>query len=138
MQFELNDGGRAAAGFKGHTGDCGVRAVAIALQLPYKAVYNELGEHVAKKRTRKRERRKTNARNGVYRHQMLDYLAAKGWTWREFECGELPTFASFALAAPERCIVLTKRHYFALIHGVRHDTHQKARTGTVIGYYAPA
>jgi hypothetical protein len=33
--FQLNDGGRDAAGFKGGAGDCVVRSIAIAANLPY-------------------------------------------------------------------------------------------------------
>lgn len=42
MEFIYDDGGRAEAGYKGHTGDCVVRAVAIATQLPYQDVYDAL------------------------------------------------------------------------------------------------
>ena len=38
MNYKHNDGGRKAAGYKGVAGDCGARAMAIALQLDYKAV----------------------------------------------------------------------------------------------------
>ena len=30
MEFKFNDGGRAEAGYKGRTGDCTIRAIAIA------------------------------------------------------------------------------------------------------------
>ena len=33
MEFNFNDGGRADAGYKGRTGDCVTRAVAIAAEL---------------------------------------------------------------------------------------------------------
>ena len=33
MNYKYNDGGRSRAGFKGKTGDCGVRAIAIATGL---------------------------------------------------------------------------------------------------------
>lgn len=36
MQFQYNDGGRAEAGFKGTTGDCVCRAIAIATERPYR------------------------------------------------------------------------------------------------------
>ena len=34
--FKYNDGGREKAGYKGFTGDCGVRALSICLEKPYK------------------------------------------------------------------------------------------------------
>jgi hypothetical protein len=39
LSFQYDDGGREAAGFKGSTGDCAVRASAIASGRPYKEVY---------------------------------------------------------------------------------------------------
>lgn len=134
LPFYFNDGGRAAAGFKGRAGDCGVRAVVIATGLPYRLVYDELSA-IARGRKAKRERKKTNARDGIYRRHMRKYLATKGWEWHEFECGELPTLKEFAAVAPPRCIVATKRHFFALMAGARCDTHEQERTGLVIGYY---
>jgi hypothetical protein len=38
MTFVHDDGGRVAAGFKGHAGDCVVRAIAIATGIPYRQV----------------------------------------------------------------------------------------------------
>jgi len=40
--FQLHDGGREAAGFKGGAGDCVVRSIAIAANLPYMQVYEDL------------------------------------------------------------------------------------------------
>jgi hypothetical protein len=42
MKFVYNDGGRAAAGYKGNAGDCACRAIAIATGKPYQEVYNAL------------------------------------------------------------------------------------------------
>jgi hypothetical protein len=39
MMWVADDGGRAATGFSGKTGDCVVRAIAIACELPYAEVY---------------------------------------------------------------------------------------------------
>lgn len=33
--YQYHDGGRMEAGFKGISGDCGIRAMAIACQIPY-------------------------------------------------------------------------------------------------------
>jgi len=44
MLFKRTDGGRADAGFKGKSGDCGTRAVAIYFQQPYRATYDKLGD----------------------------------------------------------------------------------------------
>jgi hypothetical protein len=35
LELKINDGGRAAAGYKGKAGDCVVRSIAIVTNLPY-------------------------------------------------------------------------------------------------------
>ena len=42
MKVQHNDGGRAAAGYKGSADDCVTRAVAIATERPYQEVYEEM------------------------------------------------------------------------------------------------
>ncbi len=42
LELKINDGGRAAAGFKGQAGDCVVRSIAIATGMPYQKVYDDL------------------------------------------------------------------------------------------------
>jgi hypothetical protein len=44
MNYVYDDGGRAQAGYKGQAGDCTVRAIAIATELPYQEVYDELSQ----------------------------------------------------------------------------------------------
>jgi hypothetical protein len=44
MRFQYDDGGRAAAGYKGKAGDCTCRAISIATGLPYQHVYDLLNE----------------------------------------------------------------------------------------------
>ena len=67
MELNFNDGGRAEAGYKGRTGDCVTRAVAIAAELPYQEVYNRLAEGNANQRVTKRSR-KTTARQKTASH----------------------------------------------------------------------
>ena len=42
QNFIYNDGGRKAAGYKGLAGDCGARAISIALSMDYKEAYKLL------------------------------------------------------------------------------------------------
>lgn len=44
--FVYNDGGRAASGREGSARDCGVRAMAIALDLSYDECYRELAQAI--------------------------------------------------------------------------------------------
>lgn len=41
MKYQRNDGGRKAAGYKGITGDCVCRAIAIGTGQPYQTVYED-------------------------------------------------------------------------------------------------
>ncbi len=127
MQFQYNDGGRAAAGYKGKTGDCVVRAVAIATELSYQQVYDALSEGCKNERKSK----KSSARNGVHvrRKWFKDYMAKLNWTWVptmgigtgckvHLTDGELPG---------GRLIVTVSKHWTAVIDGVIHDTHNPQR-----------
>jgi hypothetical protein len=68
IAFVQNDGGRAAAGFKGAAGDCVARAVAIASGRPYAEVYERLAAGKAHQRVTRRDRRRPQRLNGSGRH----------------------------------------------------------------------
>ena len=77
MNFIYDDGGREAAGFKGKTGDCACRAIAIATQMPYKEVYDLINEYGKAERANRKSRRgnthnghRSDARTGVYADTM--------------------------------------------------------------------
>lgn len=131
MTFIYDDGGRAEAGFKGSTGDCVVRAVAIATEQPYQAVYNALGEGMRNQRTTKRSKAKASARNGVNvtRKWFRDYMTALGWKWTPTM--GIGTGCRVHLCADElpagRLIVSVSKHYTTMIDGVIHDTFDPRR-----------
>jgi hypothetical protein len=81
MRFEYDDGGRAAAGYKGKTGDCACRAIAIATCVPYQIVYDMLNEHASYQRITKRQRSRGSARTGVYKSTIRRVLEEPGWRW---------------------------------------------------------
>jgi len=139
LPWARDDGGRAAAGFRGTAGDCVTRAIAIAAELPYRQVYDGLnaiardldcpcGGHVA-----------GSARTGVSRAVYDEYLTELGWSWHatmtigsgcrvHLRAGELP---------PGRLITRLTGHLAAVIDGVVHDTEDPGRGGTrcVYGFY---
>jgi len=86
--FEYNDGGRVDADYKGETGDCVTRAIAIASGKPYKEVYDELFAR-AKEYGRTRRTRAARAiqvkgatpRNGVNKDVYAPYLESLGFEW---------------------------------------------------------
>lgn len=127
MEFVKDDGGRAAAGFKGTTGDCVTRAVAIASGLPYPEVYKALSQGMGNQRKSKGR----TARNGVTtsRKWFKDYMRSMGFTWTSTMLigsgckvhlteGELPM---------GRLVVAVSRHYTAVLNGVIHDTYNPER-----------
>ena len=88
LGFELNDGGRELAGFKGGAGDCVVRAIAIAAQLPYLQVYEDLRTANATYADQRNDKlaRVLNAkgaspRNGNHRNVFHDYIVGHGFDW---------------------------------------------------------
>jgi hypothetical protein len=140
IEFVYDDGGRAAAGFKGTANDCVSRAIAIATGTPYQQVYDEINVLAKAERVGKRKRGKSSARTGVYKGTQRRYLEQIGWTWTptmaigqgcqvHLRADELP---------PGRLIVALSRHLTTVIGGVVHDTHDPSRSGTrcVYGYWS--
>jgi hypothetical protein len=135
----LNDGGRKAAGYRGKTGDCVVRAIAIATEKPYQEVYDALNSHAASERTGNRKRGISDARTGVYRVTYQKYLRSLGWTWTPTM--QIGSGCRVHLRSDElprgRIIVSLSKHLSAVIDGTVHDTHDPSRNGTrcVYGYF---
>ena len=130
MSMVYNDGGREAAGFRGKTGDCAVRAMAIALELPYADVYRELAQ------ANKDSGRKKSVRHGVMREVLEEVLARYGWKWHsapKFE-GRRARYDDLPLG---RYIARMSRHYAAVIDGQLHDSWDSRRK-MVYGYWFKA
>jgi hypothetical protein len=139
--FVYDDGGRKEAGFKGETGDCVTRAIAIATRKPYLEVYTALNGLACNERRGKRKRGISSARKGVYRVTYQKYLESQGWIWTPTM--QIGSGCKIHLRADElptgHLVVSVSRHLVAMIDGVIHDTHDPAREGTrcVYGYWRP-
>ena len=142
IRYEYDDGGRGDH-FAGEARDCVCRAVAIATEIPYMAVYERLADGTANQRaSRRTPKQARSARNGIYtkRKWFRDYMAELGFVW-------LPTMhvgsgCTVHLCAEElpssgRLVVKLSRHLSAVIDGVVRDTHDPSRDGTrcVYGYW---
>lgn len=143
MQWVYDDGGREAAGFKGKTGDCVTRAIAIASGVPYKEVYDRLNELAKHERTGKRKRGKSNSRTGVYTATAKKLLEEElGFTWQPtMFIGSGCKVHVKADELPSGTIVLNlSRHFACVIDGVLHDTYDCSRNETrcVYGYWYKA
>jgi hypothetical protein len=145
IKFVKHDGGRAAAGFKGKTGDCVTRAIAIASGLSYMEVYNDMARINARMPRSKRRRKGAvgsyTAARGIYCRSKLfkDYMANRGFTWvptMQIGSGCRVHVRSHELPKG-RLVLMLSKHAAAVIDGVLHDTYDCSRFGTrcVYGYY---
>jgi hypothetical protein len=133
MQFIVNDGGRVAAGFKGRTGDCVVRAIAIAAELNYAAVYRDLHElqkaYFCKRTRHGAKDGKASPRNGVCQQVYHGYILGLGFRWTPTM--KIGSGCKVHLADGElpggRIIVRLSGHIAAVIDGVIHDTYDPQR-----------
>lgn len=141
MRFVFDDGGRAAAGYRGRAGDCVVRSIAIVTGKPYREVYDALNRLSVHERIGKRKKKRSRSASGVFRQTYQRYLDSLGWRWT-------PTMfvgsgCRVHLLAPElpsgRLLVRVSRHLTAVIDRVLYDTHDCSRAGTrcVYGYFTP-
>lgn len=139
MRWTYDDGGRAAAGYKGSAGDCAARSIAIATGLPYQQVYDGINALARRERRGKRKRGISDARTGVYPRTVRRYMESIGWQWVptmrigsgchvHLRDGELPM---------GRLLVNVSKHYTAVVDGIIHDTQDPSRDGTrcVYGYF---
>ena len=140
MNYIYDDGGRSKAGYKGKTGDCVCRSIAIATGMPYREIYDLINETAKMERTGPRKRKKSNARTGVYKYTLHKVMEKLGWEWTPTM--NIGTGCQVHLIEDElpegRLVVSLSKHTTAVIDGVIHDTHDPSRNGTrcVYGYFS--
>lgn len=140
MRWVHDDGGRKAAGFRGETGDCVTRAIAIATGLPYLDVYQDMADGMWGRRQRRSSKpHPRTARDGVERKVYEPYLFKHGWVWTPTM--KIGSGCQVHLTESElpsgRLIVAVSKHLTAVIDGEVHDIFDPSRGGTrcVYGYY---
>ena len=146
LELKIDDGGRANAGYKGMAGDCVVRSIAIAANLSYKKVYedlyqaNEIFRTTSKtKLARSLKQKNDSPRTGTHRVVLKKYLLQLGWKWTptmfvgqgckvHLKKDELPNGT---------LIVSCSKHITVVKDGILHDTYDCSRNGTrcVYGYW---
>lgn len=130
IPYIFNDGGRAAAGYKGKTSDCVVRAIAIATDVPYADVYSKINSIAGK----------SVARTCVPKDIAKAYMKSIGWLWTPtMLVGQGCKVHLNAEELPRGPLVVTvSRHWVAVLDGVLHDNHDSRRGGTrcVYGYFS--
>ena len=139
MEWIYNDGGRAAAGYKGKAGDCACRAIAIATGMDYQDVYDLINAYGKKERMSKRVRARgrSNARTGVWKETFRKIMADMGWTW--VSTMQIGSGCKVHLSADElpsgRIICQVSHHYVAVIDGVINDTYDPNDRGCTVDAY---
>lgn len=147
LHWVHDDGGRAAAGYKGSAGDCGVRALAIATGQEYQWAYDRLREGIAwhlGRRLRRKTRRvlsgSTSPRDGCPRDVMRKVMADLGWVWHPTMT--LGSGCKVHVRREElpggRLLLSLSGHYSVMLDGVIHDTYDPSREGTrcVYGFWS--
>ena len=115
MRYQKTDGGRKDAGYRGRSGDCVTRAIAIATDTPYRRVRLEMTEMV-KEATGGLVR---GVANGCVTPVAHAYLTARGWeavpTPKGIYLNELPCSGRFIAC------MTTRRHWAAVINNTVND-----------------
>ena len=147
MKQIYDDGGRSAAGFRGSTGDCVTRAIAIVTGIPYKDVYNKLDElskqkglwhsyHLEKTPYGNSYRKSSSARTGVQRKVYDEYLKSIGMKW--VPTMQIGSGCKVHLKDDElpsgKIICRLSKHLTAVIDGVIYDTFDPQRGGIITEY----
>lgn len=126
LDFCENDGGRAAAGYKGRASDCVCRSIAIVSGKPYAEVYARLAQETGAQRATRGRKRSASARNGINtkREWFKRYMASLGFTWTPtMHIGSGCTVHLLAGELPQgNLVVALSGHYTAVVDGVIHDT----------------
>ena len=131
ISYRYDDGGRAVAGYRGKTGDCVVRAIAICARQEYRAVYATMAEHMKANgyaasgnayATRERNRKAPRRRGQLSARRVQDrVLEAYGFGRVGLPAGERPTFTE-AHRLYGNCVVGTTKHVAAIVDGALRDT----------------
>ena len=127
MEFKYNDGGRSKY-FKGKTGDCVTRAIAIATNKDYKEVYDEVWKLT-----------KHSPRDGTKKKETKMLMEHFGFKWRS--CMSIGTGCKVHLRKEElpkgTIVVRLTGHLCCVKDGVINDTFDCSRNETrcVYGYW---
>lgn len=153
IPFVEDDGGRAAAGYRGYAGDCGARAVTIALGLDYRETYEELAvmhkaycekkAKYARSAVRKQaflKQATRSARNGLYKETVDEFVGARGWVYVNLAVFGEPPARFSDLPTTGSLVVSLRKHFAAVVDGTLHDTYDSTYEydRPVYGYWRKA
>ena len=133
MKWIYDDGGRSKY-YKGHTGDCVCRAIAIGTGMDYKKVYDLINTYS------KNDDSYSSARTGVSKDITYQVLTDLGWIWKptmKFGQGCKTHLNEDELPKNKTIIARLSKHLTCIIDSTIHDTYDSSRNGKrcVYGYY---
>jgi hypothetical protein len=127
LRFKYNDGGRAKAGIPGRSGDCVIRAIAIAERIPYKKARKIVQNFIAQDWAvygLTPSKKYATGMHGVYNTSIL--LKSLGYKF-------VPTpgkcFRAYQEIPRGRIIVFVSSHVAAVINQELRDTWNSQKTG---------
>ena len=140
LDFTYNSGGREKYFKQEKVGDCVCRAIAIATDMDYLEVYNLINDYAKKEHISKRKKKKSSARNGVYRNSYDKLLKDLGWTFiplMTIGSGCQVHLRANEIPMHDTIICRLSKHLTCVKSGVINDTYNCSRGGSrcVYGYY---
>ena len=127
IEYTYDDGGRSDAGFKGDTGDCTVRAIAILTRTPYPDVYRRMAACMkragfAASGNAYRQRPRRGLKPAISARALQDLVKASyGLRRVTLDRGPRPTY-SHAWTLHGDCLIGTAKHISAIVDGHLRDT----------------
>jgi len=136
MKYIQTDGGRANAGYKGSTGDCVIRAIAVATSKDYKDVYNDIFESQKlyaethnNKTSRGINKYGASPRRGVFKPVFRKYLEDMGWKYvsgnRTLDCDDFKN-GTF--------ICSVRKHMTVVKEGTLYDSYDCQMTSGILNF----
>lgn len=122
-----DDGGRSEAGFKGDTGDCAVRAIAILTRTPYPDVYQRMAACMKRagygaSGNAYRQRPRQGLKPAISARDLQNLVKASyGLSRVKLPRGPRPTYSE-AWARHGDCLVGTAKHVCTIVDGDLRDT----------------
>jgi hypothetical protein len=126
-RFCYDDGGRAAAGYRGAASDCAARAIAIASGRPYDEIYHALAREAAHDWSGSGP---NHPQTGIRKSTVARFLERRGWgffTLRQVAATRVRLRGENLPMG--RLVVALATHVCAVIDGVIYDTYDCSRGG---------
>lgn len=139
MELVYSTGGREKYYNTIKVGDCVCRAIANGTGMDYKEVYDLINSYASKEHLSKHKKKKSTARNGVYKNTVYKLLTDLGWKW--ISTMFIGSGCKLHLNEKElpngTLIVSVSKHLTCVKNKKLYDTYDCSRGGTrcVYGYY---